>query len=391
MPDRLSVLLVKLSSIGDVVLFTPVARALRRHVPEARISWVVEPKSAGILEGNPDLDEVIVWRRRSLRDLVQLVRRLREHEYDAALDLQGLARSAFLALISGARRRIGYAYSRECSTLAYNVRVKCQRLAGCEPDGHHTMLCRLAVLGPLGVACDGNDDEMRVGLSEEERVSAAQVLARNGIRSDDRIVSLCPATTRDSKHWTEEGWSALADALWDEMGLRSVLLGSEANQPLMWRIMSGASAPAISIAGQTTLKEAAAVLAASDAVVAVDTGLLHVGVALGRPTVGVFGPTPHWRNHARRPNFAVVRRDLDCAPCGSKPGCERFECITRIQPAEVVDAMRTVLARTGTARGSASALSRQPIPEPESLISDGTAVGQGPKVPSHRKISTSEL
>jgi len=130
----------------------------------------------------------------------------------------------------------------------------------------------------------------------------------------------------------------------EEMGLRCVFLGSGENVLMISRILSKSGAAPVSLAGRTSLKEAAAVLERSRVVVAVDTGLLHVGVALRKPTVGIFGPTEAWRNHADRPHFTIVRRDLDCIPCRKNQMCQDFNCITDVQPEEVIRAVRSLTA-----------------------------------------------
>lgn len=344
MPSGMRILIVKLSSIGDVVMTTPTARAIKRHMPDANISWVVEPKSAGILAANPDIDDLIIWERKPLTAAIRDARRLKKLKFDIAIDFQGLARSAFVTLASGAKRRIGFSDSREGSKIVYNELVHCSTISNSGRCRNHMIPCYLELLKPLGIVCDESDDRMRVNVTPDETSLAEEILAGVGVDQSQRTVALCPATTRDSKHWTEAGWAALADMFWAELGLKAVFLGAKSDQPLISRILSGVRSPAVSVAGSTSLKQAAAVIERSDAIVAVDTGLLHVGVAVGRPTVGIFGPTPHWINHAHRSNFAVVRKDKPCVPCRKKSSCEGFECITEVRPEEVLSAAQQVIA-----------------------------------------------
>jgi len=188
---------------------------------------------------------------------------------------------------------------------------------------------------------------MRVVVSDEERESAKNIIMESGISPDEPVVAFCPATTRANKHWTEAGWARLAGLLWQEMGLSPVFLGATADQPMIERIIAMGSSPAVSLAGKTSLKQAVAVLDMAKVVSSVDTGLLHVGVALGKPTVGIFGPTTAWRNHIGRENFAVVRKDMDCVPCYKRPNCKRFECISDITPEEVLLAVRSIVTPKG--------------------------------------------
>lgn len=342
MPNDLSILIVRLSAIGDVVMTTAAVRALRRRMPRARIVWVIETKSAGILEGNPDVDETIIFDRNGPTSFLVLAQILRKRRFDVALDFQGLARSAFVAASSGAKRRIGYAGGREFSRIAYNETIACPGTAS-TGRCRHGMNCYMRLLEPLGIIPDDRDGDMRVIVSDEERESTARIIAEAGIGSDEPVAALCPATTRANKHWTEEGWAKLTDLVWQKTGLRSIFLGAQADRAMIEQILSKTGSPAINLAGRTSLKQAVAALDRCSMVVAVDTGLLHIGVALGRPSVGIFGPTTAWRNHIHRNNFTVVRKEIVCAPCYKKPRCERFECISDIMPEDVLSAAQAVM------------------------------------------------
>ncbi|MEN6372775.1 MAG: glycosyltransferase family 9 protein [Armatimonadota bacterium] len=342
MSNNLSILIVRLSAIGDVVMTTAAVRMLRRRIPDARITWVVESKSAGILEGNPDVDETINFDRSGPASFLKLTQVLRKRQFDVALDFQGLARSALVTAASGAKRRIGYADSREFSGVAYNETVACEKTAP-KRRCRHGMACYMRLLEPLGIIPDDQDGDMRVVISDEERESASKILIEAGLNVGEKAAALCPATTRANKHWSEEGWSKLADLLWNEMGMRSIFLGVKKDREMIDRILAKIEAPAINIAGCTTLKQAVAVQDSCSLVVAVDTGLLHTGVAIGKQSIGIFGPTTAWQNHINRDNFAVVRKDMDCVPCFKKPTCERFECITDVTPEEVLSAAQSAI------------------------------------------------
>jgi lipopolysaccharide heptosyltransferase I len=327
------VLVVKLSAIGDVVLSTAAVRALKRHMPDARITWVVEPKSAGVLEGNPDIDEIVIWRRDKFRDAVSVVRELRRRRFDYALDFQGLARSGIITLLSGARKRIGYADGRERSNLAYNVRYDC-------PEKPHGLRCALGMLSVLDIECDEADGAMRVAVTPEESAAADEALAGLGVEPGDRLAALVPATSREFKHWREDGWAEIADKLWSEFGLRSLFLGAGGDIPLIERIISMTKAPAVSAAGLTKLKMSAVLVAKTELAIAVDTGLMHVASALGKPTIGIFSTTSAWRNHIDNPNFRMLRKKLDCVPCGRRPACDEWRCIREVSADDVIAAVR---------------------------------------------------
>lgn len=332
-----SILVIRLSAIGDTVMNTAAVRALRRHMPDARITWVVEPKSCGVLEGNPDIDEMIVWHRKDARSFIEMARTIRRRKFDVAIDFQGLSRSAFVAAVSGAKRRIGFSDGREGSKFIYTEKVD-------SLENPHGMGCYMRLLEPLGIKPDHLDGDMRMAVSDEEMREVNAVLRELGVSEEEPLVALCPATSRDFKYWLESRWVKVADALWERHGLRGLFLGSKADQPLMNKLVEQTSSPTVSAAGLFRMKLSAVAVARSRMVVAVDTGLMHIGVALDKPTVGIFGPTSAWRNHMHKPNFATVRVDCEFE-CTRKPACESRNCITGVTPEDVLSAAESLLEK----------------------------------------------
>lgn len=284
--DCKRILIIKLSSIGDVVMATPVAKALRQAFPDAYIAWVVEEKSKDILVGNPYINEVIVFTRKLidggaitrgrhfLSELIEIIAMLRKRHFDVAIDLQGLLRSALLGLLSGAPYRLGFNCAREGASLFYNFRYPCSESRIRNSQAY------LDLLRLLGI--ESMDVDMHVPVSEDNRTFARRLLSEWLSGEQRHIVALCPATTWPNKHWTEDGWAVLADKLVGEYNLYPVFLGAASNIPLIERIQSKMLHEAANLAGKTTLGQASAVIEQSDITIAVDTGLLHIAVALDR-------------------------------------------------------------------------------------------------------------
>jgi len=347
--DCKRILIIKLSSIGDVVMTTPVAKALRSALPGSYIAWVVDDKSKDVVTGNPYLDEIIVWNRNSadgsvLRKagrlaggLTQLCSELRARRFDVAIDFQGLFRSALLAWISGARYRLGYDNAREGGSFFYNVRLPARQRGVRGPQQY------LSILELLNIFSDDLDMYMPIG--DDDRSAARDLIAEATPYhpGEKGIAALCPATTWRQKHWTEEGWALLADALISEHCVVPVFLGSRADVELIDRILGLMKCKASNLAGKTTLKQAAAILEQSRLVIAVDTGLLYIALALGRPAIGVFGPT-RWRHFAEKDNLVVVAKDFSCMPCLRHPTCRHFDCMRAITAEEILSAAGQWLA-----------------------------------------------
>lgn len=323
---------MKLSAIGDVLMATPVARALRKANPEAYIAWIVETKSADVVMGNPYLDEVIVWNRKGqggvigfLKGLFQLGKQLRALKFDACIDLQGLIRSAVVSLVSGAPRRIGFADGEEGSVFLYNEKYDPR------PDDPNAQQRNLDLLKVIGI--ESQDTAMDMPLSDDDRAFADRFFQENGL-DGERVIAFFPATTWDNKHWVEEGWSQVADILGEKYGAKTVIMGSRADVALAVRIIDRSAYKPIISAGKTTLKQAGAIMDKCTAVIGVDTGLLHMAVALDRPAVGLFGASA-WRCFLKKENFVWVAKDFPCSPCRRHPTCSNVDCMRAITPEDV--------------------------------------------------------
>lgn len=337
---RNRILVVKLSAIGDVLMATPAARALRMAFPDGYIAWVVERKSADVVLGNPYLDEVIVWERTKIgsfigdiagfvRSFSKLRSELRSREFDVSVDMQGLLRSALVCVASGAKQRVGFADGAECCTWFYHKKYD---PGGDEVNAQQRNLDLLKVLG-----VESNDTAMYMPVGDDDRDFARRFFAENGLEGR-KVVAFCPATTWVNKHWTPEGWSGVADLL-GNYGAKPLILGSKADVRLAEQIAAGSKNKPVISAGKTSLKQAGALMEVSTAVVGVDTGLLHMSVALDRPTVGLFGASA-WRCFLKKENFIWVAKDFPCSPCRRHPTCENIDCMEAITPSDVDAAVR---------------------------------------------------
>jgi len=310
-------------------------------MPEAFLAWVVEEKAADVLVDNPYLDEVIVWPRatwrRQTRGLARLARQwgffqdLRRRRFDVVIDFQGLARSALLGLASGARHRIGNIGTREGSGLCYTSRVP----RPAEPSSRQRCL---ELLRPLGI--ESRDRRMVVAITGDDRAFATAFRERHGIQ-DYPYLCLCPATTWANKHWREERWGQLADALRERLGLYPVFMGARADLPLLERIGREMRGRPVIAAGQTSLKGAAALLEEARAVVSVDTALMHIGVAVNTPVIGLCGPS-FWPGFQDYENYTMIRKAVPCSPCLRHPTCAHFDCMRAIGVEEVLQAVARV-------------------------------------------------
>ncbi len=342
-PQR--ILIVRSAAIGDVVFASPLAAALRRTWPEARIAWVVEPGIDALIRHEPALDEVIVWpkaewralwRERRLRELWRRVAafraELRARRFDLALDLHGLAKGALIARLSGAPRRIGLGAREGAGLLMTETIPRAGEAARIGSEYRY-------LAQHLGLACD--DFLPRLALDPAAEARARALLARHGLASG-RYAVFAAFTTRPQKHWFADAWQALAPVLRERTGLVPLLLGGPSDRAEAARIAAGAPGM-VDLTGQTGLAEAAALVRHAGLVIGVDTGLTHMGIAFAVPTVALFGSTCPYTDTGR-PNARVLRLGLDCSPCGRRPTCGgAWTCMRDIAPARVLDEAGIVL------------------------------------------------
>ena len=335
---RRSFLIVRLSAIGDVVMASPLVGALRARYPDSRITWLVQPECRDLLSANPQIDEVVVWARGRwreacrtfhwltlLREILSLRATLRRLQIDTAIDAQGLLKSGLLTRLSGAPTRIGLG-SREGSALLMTQLVE-------KPVGDRHIGSEYRHLAST-LGLDTSEFRMRVALTDEDRAAAAATRSRLGLSAGYAV--FCPFTTRPQKHWRTERWPALATELRTRLGLRSIVLGGPADASRAEAMAAAAGTELNSLAGATSLREAAALIEGADLLVGVDTGLTHMGSAFGIPTVALFGSTCPYLD-AGRPRTVVIYKALPCSPCKRHPTCGgAFTCMSDITVEEIV-------------------------------------------------------
>jgi heptosyltransferase I len=344
-PAAPRILIVRLSALGDVVMASGLIPALRAVFPQAHLAWLVEPAAAPLLQGNPRLDEVIVWHRgewkrlwreRQWRALWQQVRglrrRLRASRFDLALDAQGLLKSGIWCWLSGAPRRVSL-LGREGSAWLASERLWPVRPEPTPMGWEYRALAR-----HLGAPDDAFVPDL--ALPDSAIAAARQALAQGDV--DAPYAVLAPFTTRPQKHWFDERWIELAADL-ARQGLRPVLLGGPGDVAAAQHL--SARAPLlVNLVGRLPLDASAAVIAGARLLVGVDTGLTHIGSACRVPTLALFGSTRPYLD-ARACASEVLYERLPCSPCGRHPTCDgRFDCMRLHTPASVGEAARRVLA-----------------------------------------------
>lgn len=381
MPER--ILIVKLSSLGDVIHTLPAAQALRRRYPEAKIAWAVERAHAGVLRGLPFIDEIIEWDRGTWRSLADFIGRLRAQPWDIAIDFQGLFRSGAIAWASRAKRRIGFAPLREAAHWFYNERVP----APTSPL--HAVEKYLQLIAPLEASFPGlplkrqylqygtpaksqvSDDtvylprgpEMFPLLSNDaDRAAVDSWLAARGFNAArQRLVLLNPHCRKDANIWPAERFAKLAERLLAEPEVRVAVTGGPIAKELCDTIAAPHGDRVWRADGAFSLLGSAELIRRASAFVTGDTGPMHIAAAVGTPLVAIFGPADPLRTGPYAADAVVINKRLACAPCFAKHcplTATPKKCLTDIGVEEVFAAVRSRMQRD-TGSPAASHMSRR--------------------------------
>ena len=352
------ILLIKLSGLGDVLHALPVLVKLRARYPRARIDWLITPEHAEIVRCHPALSNVVLFARRgfsmpgrrlrALLAFLDLLRQIRRAKYDLVIDLHGQARSAFFALASGARVRIGFDRpvrdiirhgwrgAREWSWIAYTHRIPIPTL-----DVH--AVDRYLWLRPL-LGLDDNPPDLTIHLPSQTAENVQRLLEEHGIPASKALAVLAPGTIWETKRWTIEGFAAVAREFLHD-GFAVALVGTTRDQARC-RQIAAAAPGACDLSGKTTPAELAALIQRAGVCVTNDSGAMHVAASLGKLMVSVFGPTNPIRVGPYRRLESVVRMDLPCSPCNYRllSQCPfGHACMKQVTSAMVIDRARKIL------------------------------------------------
>ncbi len=319
-PQR--ILIIKPSSLGDIVHALPVLAGLRDAHPDAHIAWLVSTAFAPLLHGHPLLDEVIAFDRRqygrmlrnwrSLVDFLKFLRDLHGRRFDLVLDLQGLFRSGFLARATGAATRVGFRDARELAPLFYSRRVRVPR-AGAPQRADHAVDRNLHLARALGLPVD--PPLFPLGVRRDELDAARRMLANAAGEPVEAFTAVLPGARWDTKRWRIDRFAELCDRLHAQGLPRCVLLGSPDERTYSDALAAAARAPVLDLVGRTSLRELTALLALSALVICNDSGPMHIAAALRRPVVAIFGPTNAARTGPYGETAHVVSLPLPCSPC----------------------------------------------------------------------------
>lgn len=339
----MKILIIKLSAIGDVVQTLPALEALKKTYPVSEITWVVEEAAANILEGHPLINRLLVSRRkawlrmlwnpftvaRGFCNIFRFIRELRSIRYDIAIDFQGLFKSGIVIGLARAIRKIGFDRTREYSYLFLNERLPAFDIERHALERYLDVARHLGAHDPSSSCTLPIDQEVAVVKQRLERLKAP----------GRPLMVVNPAARWKTKLWLERNFAELADRLVEEKKAVVIFTGSPDDRAANDRILSMMREKALNWAGETTLKELAALASLSEFFITTDTGPMHLAAAAGARVVALFGPTAPWRTGPYGESHIIVRTGIDCSPCFQRKCGRDIKCMAGIT---VDDVMRNI-------------------------------------------------
>jgi heptosyltransferase II len=336
--------------VGDSVMTVPALRALRRVLPDANITLAIRPGAKGIFSEADFINNVLVYDRINAFSVIPQIREWRRRQFDLAVLFQNAFEAALVPFLAGVPIRLGYATESRQALLTHPLAVPDWRSSRHEVFYYLYLVTGLEqmLLGSSSI-CEAEPDAS-IQISENRKAEARGLLRAHGIREERSVVAICPGSINSrAKRWPAEAYAALADRL-IESQRQVLLIGSKEEAEVSKDVMSRMRHQPVVLTGKTSLDQITAVLATVDLIVTNDTGPAHIGAALGRPTIVIFGPTNPLTTRPFSPEAEILRHPPECAPCMLRDCPIDHRCMTAITVDEVFECSHALLKRGSFAK-----------------------------------------
>ncbi len=336
-----NILVVRLDRMGDVVLSTPALAALRNAYPEARITFMVRPYVKDIADGNPSVNEVIIYdKAMGLLGDIGFINRLRGKKFDLAVVLHPTFRTNWIMFLSGIPRRLGFDRARKMGVLLTD-RIPDKKHLGLKHEIDYT----LDILRYVGVKA--SDRKMHVPVSADGQKRAREALSNGGISDSDKVVVMNPGASCPSKRWPAKRFAEAADMLIKRRGVKVVIISGESDKRIGENVASSMKEKCLDLSGKTTVGDIAGILKRSKLFISNDSGPVHVACAVGTPVVAIFGRSDRGLSPRRwgpsNKGDVVIHKDVGCLECLAHNCVIGFKCLEAITVDEVVKSAEGLL------------------------------------------------
>ncbi len=336
------ILITRTDRIGDVVLSTPFIKALRKHYPHAFIAMVVSPHSKDIVDGNPWLDEVIVYdkscRHKGWASSLKFAHSLKKYKFDAAFILHPTNRMHLITWLSGIPKRVGY--DRKFGFLLTD-RIPHYKQLGEKHELEYTLeLLR-------GLNTGSCDKSLFMPIKAESDKWAESFIYAQGLKDNDRLLLINPAASCPSKIWPPERFAEVADRLSAKYGLKVLIVSGPKDLALAAKVTDNVHIPVISLAGRISLSQLASILKKSALFISNDSGPVHIASAVGTPVIAIFGRKQAGLSPKRWGPVGLkdklLHKDIGCFECLAHNCKKGFACLKAVTVEDVLSCADSIL------------------------------------------------
>jgi lipopolysaccharide heptosyltransferase I len=352
--DQKKILILRLSAVGDVIRTLPAVKAIKTHSPSASITWMVEEPSKALIEGQPEIDEVILFPRqrwsegirslqggwRTIGEIRSFVQSLREKRFDLALDFHGILKTGLLSLLSGSPRRVGFERrsSKEGNFLFSNIKVRLpnKRISRFERNFH--------LLKGMGLEVQSKDYSLYIPAEDQKYVKTFLSQIFPPLKSPS--IAIHPGTSPKTvyKRWMPDQYAQLADRLVRELKATVLFTWGPGELDLVKGIQKGMKESSILGPHTSSLTQLGEVYRHCDLYIGGDTGPMHIASLMGTPVVVIYGPTDPVLNEPFGSHKKVIK-NVGCNPCRDR-SCKRLKCLEEITVDDVIKATKEVFSIT---------------------------------------------
>jgi lipopolysaccharide heptosyltransferase II len=335
------ILLIRLRRIGDIVMTTPAVAALKRALPRSLLSYVVEEPFRRLVEGNPDLDEVLVVPpHQGFISFLRFIRRLRRERYDLAIDFHGGPRASRITWLSRAKTKAGYELKHK--GFFYDVRVPRSR----EGTPVHSVVNHLNLLRAVGIAIEEPRPPLFLPPARQEEADRIEGFWTDHGLPGAKVVVLHIGAGNEFRDWGASNLAALADRLAVLQDVRVILVGATQDMSRAENIRKTRPKKILSLAGKINLIELREVIARAALFAGPDSGPMHIAATTRAPIVALFGPTLPANFAPWKAEATLIEKPMDCRPCKQRRCLtEDFRCLRSITIDEVFTACTRLLGK----------------------------------------------
>jgi heptosyltransferase I len=341
--------LIQPSRIGDIVFSLPTLAGLRELYPQAHIAWLVDDRCRELVEGHPDLNETMVIPFKALeqalkqrrltwvkKELSRLKKRIREKGFDLSIDLHGLAKSALLVYMAGARYKIGSANTTGMKELSGFF----SREIPPGPEDTHTIDRNLAVIKYLGGRVEIPQFKLHIPQNCKEEIQA--ILQHWGVSTEDKVIVLHPGAGWLSRRWPVPRYAELIHQIREGLKANIIVVGGaeggSKEDGLFQELFAAVKVPVINLVHQLSLKQLMALLDRAHLFVGNEAGPMHLATALTKAVVAIIGPTRPELTGPYGPKARIIRQAVACSPCRQR-NCLDLACMKAVEVSHVYEAV----------------------------------------------------